>query len=206
MCFFYSVATNKKAIQEVFNAEFQQDGFSPVAEANGFTHPYMPIITNAQPNLIIGANWGLIPTWAKDTAIAKNTLNARIETLTEKPSFKEAINNRCLIPATNFFEWQWLDQKGKNKQKFSIYAQQEIFAFAGLYSEWTNPFDNLKYITYTIVTQPANPLMAKIHNTKQRMPLILNPQDHNNWLNNTPIHYFQENYNVQLQAFPINNR
>src|SRR5690606_6603281 len=115
MCFFYGVNKSNKQIEKTFKAKFDQDGFEAVQEVNGFTHPFMPIIVDKRPDIITGANWGLLPTWAKDTSFQKNTLNARIETLDEKPSFRNSIENRCLIPATNFYEWQWLDEKGKQK-------------------------------------------------------------------------------------------
>src|SRR5690554_705580 len=120
MCFFYGVNKSKGEIEKAFNAKFDNVSFEPIAEVNGFTHPNMPIIVNNRPDIITGANWGLLPAWAKETSFQKNTLNARIESLDEKPSFRNSITNRCIIPATNFYEWQWQDSKGKVKQKHSI--------------------------------------------------------------------------------------
>jgi putative SOS response-associated peptidase YedK len=75
----------------------------------------------------------LIPAWAKDKTIQQYTLNAKIETLNEKPSFKNNIKNRCLVIADGYYEWQWLDPKGKNKQKYLItLTSEEPFAFAGI--------------------------------------------------------------------------
>src|SRR5690606_7300499 len=93
---------------------------------------------------------------------------ARIETLEEKPSFRNSIKNRCLIPATNFYEWKWLDEKGKKKEKFNIGTDEELFAFAGLYSVWNNPQNGQQMLTYTILTTEANGLMAEIHNNKKK--------------------------------------
>lgn len=198
MCFFYGVNKSKVDIEKVFKAKFDQDGFEPVKEANGFTHPFMPIIVDKRPDIITGANWGLLPTWAKDTSFQKNTLNARIETLDEKPSFRNSINKRCLVPATNFFEWQWLDEKGKEKKKFSIGTDEDLFAFAGLYSIWNNPQNGQQMLTYTILTTEANELMAEIHNTKKRMPVVLNSEHHNLYLNGEDIKTFAFPYESKL--------
>lgn len=200
MCFFYGINKSNKQIEKAFNAKFDQDGFQPVKEANGFTHPFMPIIVDQRPEIITGANWGLLPTWAKDTLFQKNTLNARIETLEEKPSFKNSIRNRCLIPATNFYEWQWQDAKGKEKKKFSITTDEELFAFAGLYSIWKNPQTAVPMLTYTILTTDANELMAKIHNNKNRMPVVLNNEHYNLWLQGENIKTFAFPYEAKLKA------
>ena len=203
MCFFYGVNKSKGDIEKAFKAKFDQQGFEPMQEANGFAHPFMPIIVDKRPDIITGANWGLLPTWAKDTSFQKNTLNARIETIDEKPSFRNSINNRCLILATNFYEWKWLDEKGKQKEKFSIATDEELFAFAGLYSLWNNPQNGQQMLTYTILTTEANGLMAEIHNTKKRMPVVLNSEHHNLWLQGENIKTFAFPYEVKLKAYPI---
>lgn len=203
MCFFYGVNKTNKQIEKAFKAKFDQDGFQPVQEANGFTHPFMPIIVDQRPDIITGANWGLLPTWAKDTSFQKNTLNARIETLEEKPSFRNSIKNRCLIPATNFYEWKWLDEKGKKKEKFNIGTDEELFAFAGLYSVWNNPQNGQQMLTYTILTTEANGLMAEIHNTKKRMPVVLNSEHHTLWLQGEIYKDFAYPYESKLLAYPV---
>lgn len=203
MCFFYGVNKSKGDIEKVFKAKFDQDGFEPIQEANGFAHPFMPIMVDKRPDIITGANWGLLPTWAKDTSFQKNTLNARIETLDEKPSFRNSIKNRCLIPATNFYEWQWQDPKGKEKKKFSIGTDEDLFAFAGLYSVWINPQNGQQMLTYTILTTEANELMTVIHNTKKRMPVVLNSEHHALWLQGENYKDFAFPYEVNLIANPV---
>lgn len=204
MCFFYGVNKSKGDIEKAFKAKFDQDGFQPIQEANGFAHPFMPIIVDKRPDIITGANWGLLPTWAKDTSFQKNTLNARIETLDEKPSFRNSINNRCLIPASHFFEWHWNDEKGKFKQKYQISVDDEdLFVFAGLYSVWNNPQNGQKMLTYTILTTEANELMAEIHNNKKRMPVVLNSEHHNLWLQGDNIKRFGFPYQSNLVANPV---
>lgn len=203
MCFFYGINKSVKQIEKAFNAKFDNPDFEPIQEVNGFAHPFMPIIVDKRPDIITGANWGLLPTWAKDTSFQKNTLNARIETLDEKPSFKNAIKNRCLIPATNFYEWQWKDPKGKEKEKFSINTKEEIFAFAGLYSIWKNPQTGNFMLTYTILTTEANELMAEIHNNKKRMPVVLNNEHHALWLQGDNYKDFAYPYQSNLMADPV---
>src|SRR5690606_2818733 len=129
-----------------------------------------------KPTLIQHYNWGLIPSWSKDEEIKKLTLNARIETIKEKPSFKNLINKRCLVIANGYYEWQWLDSKGKNKIKYEIgIGNDDLFAFAGLYSQWVNNSTGEIKDTYSIVITKANQLMAEIHNTKKIKQIILKP-------------------------------
>lgn len=191
MCYNYNLKVAKVELEQRYEAEFIEET-EPYFDikANGFTHLQMPIITNKEPNKIQLFNWGLIPFFAKDETTAKQLskmcLNAMIETIDEKPSFRDsAKHKRCLIPFTTFYEWQWSDLTKKNclKQKYEIGLSNELFSFAGLWSEWTNKENGEIVETYTIITTEANPLMAKIHNTKKRMPFILKPEQEKDWLN-----------------------
>jgi putative SOS response-associated peptidase YedK len=121
--------------------------------------------------------WGLIPKWAKDASIGAKMINARAETLSEKPAFREAFKRRrCLIPADGFYEWQTL---GKRKQAWHVKLQSgEPFAFAGLWEQWTAP-EGEPVRTCTIVTTTPNELMSQFHH---RMPVILHPADEATWL------------------------
>ena len=137
----------------------------------------------------------------QDEDIKKMTLNAKIETIDEKSSFKNSVNKRCLVIANGFYEWQWLDCKGKSKIKYEIGIDNDnLFAFAGLYSQWVNTITGEIKDTYTIVTTQANELMAEIHNTKKRMPIILKQEDEKKWLNHYPINDFAFPYEVNLVA------
>lgn len=182
MCFFMSVQEMKKSkIEQRFGAKFSYD-YTP-GEFNAFSYPKTPVITHAQPEWIQNFQWGLIPAWAQDEKIQSMTLNARIETIADKPTFKSVLQNRCLIISNGFYEWQWLDAKGKKKQKYFIHLpHQELFAFAGLWSEWIHPQTGEVLSTYSILTGAANELMAKIHNTKKRMPLIVAAGKEIDWL------------------------
>jgi putative SOS response-associated peptidase YedK len=123
--------------------------------------------------------WGLIPTWAKDPKIGYKLINARAETVAEKPSFRAAFRQRrCLIPADGFYEWQQV-QGSRQKQPYFIGLQDKRpFAFAGLYERWESP-NGETIATGTIVTTAANEAVAPIHD---RMPVILAPQDYAQWL------------------------
>ena len=130
-------------------------------------------------------NWGLIPSWIKDRESALkfrvNTVNARSETIFEKPAFRKAASERhCLVLADGFFEFREIDGK-----KFPYYIRVtggQPFAFAGLYEFWTNPETGEMQPGFSIITTVANPLMAIIHNRKMRMPVILHDSAERNWL------------------------
>lgn len=122
--------------------------------------------------------WGLIPSWANDERIGSRMINARAETVAEKPSFRAAFKRRrCLIPADGFYEWKPLG--GKKKQPHFIGLKNEQpFAFAGLWESWTSP-DTGEITSCTIITTEANSLLADMH---ERMPVILNEATYDVWL------------------------
>lgn len=120
--------------------------------------------------------WGLVPSWAKDTKNSSHLINARMETVREKPSFRSAFKHRrCLIPANGFYEWQKLDV---GKQAFHIHRQDnQVFAFAGLWEQWQHDTETL--YSCTILTTAATELMQPIH---ERMPVIIPQNDYSTWL------------------------
>lgn len=151
--------------------------------ASGFQFPEWHTITNDQT--LQQMRWGLLPRWfggSNPIEFASKTLNARLETAAEKASFKHLLtSNRCLVPSTGFFEWQTI---GKKKVPFYIkHNSQPVFSIAGLFDTWLDPKTGIKVQTFTILTTQANTLMAEIHNSKQRMPLILNQNEEATWLN-----------------------
>ncbi len=202
MCFRTKLNSKIIDIEKAFQATFAQpDIYTPKEEINGFDFLSNPVITDFSPGEILFYNWGLIPFWAKDEHLKKSTLNARIETISVKPAFRNSVNNRCLIIANGYYEWQWLDEKGKNKQKFLVSSlEEEIFAFAGIYSHWKNPATGANIGSYSIITTQANELMSEIHNTKQRMPLILHHRDQKAWLKGARPEAFAFPYEVKLKA------
>lgn len=188
MCYHYAVTSNQKKLEDRFHVKFKPEtSHQPIYHSNGFAHPQMPIITADEPDAINMYNWGLIPHFMKTEAEANklriNTLNSKGETVFDLPSFRMYITKkRCLVLADGFFEWMHV---GKEKYPHYIYMKdKEPFAFAGIYSHWKNPTTNEVLRTYTILTTPAttNSLMKKIHNVKERMPVILRPEMERQWL------------------------
>ena len=124
-------------------------------------------------------------------------MNAKIETINEKPSFRQSVNNRCLILVDGFYEWQWLDEKGKKKQRYLLaLPKDELFCLAGIWNIWVDKSTGEIINTYTILTTEANELMAKIHNSKKRMPVIVNKENEENWLKGLEI----KNNEINLEA------
>lgn len=201
MCYSYWLIAQAQTLEKRFDKILPLNtSFNHTTSANGFAHPKMPVIVSASDEIQF-YNWGLIPHWAKDDSIKKYTLNARIESISEKPSFRDSISQRCLIPSTGFFEWQWLDPKGKRKQKYLIQNTDEsLFSFAGLYSSWVDQLTGETRKTYTILTTQANKLMAEIHNTKKRMPVILKQGDEKSWLDGCDYHQFAFPYEIDLKG------
>lgn len=188
MCFFSALSASAQSIENRFKAKFENVSQYQPGNYVAFEFPQTPVITNKDTNLIRMLRWGLIPPWAKDPDIRKYTLNARMETIGQKPTFRSVANNRCLVIADAFFEWQWMDPKGKEKQKYKLtLPDNEPFAFAGLWSEWANPLTGEIWQTYTIITTQANELMSHIHNSKKRMPVILQQGEENMWLHQNKI-------------------
>lgn len=186
MCFFMAQNQSTAKVESRFKAKVNKpDNFLQSDYIVGFEYKNIPIIINTSPEIIqTDFHWGLVPSWSKDIDFRKNTLNARVETIEEKPSFKNVTNNRCLIIGSSYFEWHWNDEKGKSKDKYQIFSSEdELFAFAGIYSSWINPNDGGIYNSFSMITTAANKTMEYIHNHKKRMPVILNQKDESNWLN-----------------------
>lgn len=205
MCFRTKLNSRIIEIEKAFEAKFvEPDRYNPKEEINGFDFLPTPVITDEAPGEILFMNWGLIPFWAKNDSLKKSTLNARVESLDEKPAFRNSVNNRCLIIADGYYEWQWLDSKGKNKQKYLITSAEEpVFAFAGVYSHWQAPGTGHTVGSYSILTTQANELMSEIHNKKQRMPIVLHHQDQQAWLNGAAHRDFAFPYEVNLKAAKV---
>lgn len=156
---------------------------------NGFDYLPMPIITAGAPEQFKLFRWGLIPFFMTDKekafALRTSTLNCISEEMYEKPSFKDAARNhqRCLIPVSGFYEWRWMDDKGKEKIPYYIQAKaQPLVSMAGIYSRWKDKETDQYYYSYAVLTTRANSLMEEIHNSKKRMPVIIPRQYERDWL------------------------
>ncbi len=152
--------------------------------------------------------WGLVPFWSKDTQIGNKMINAKAETLLEKPSFRNAVKSkRCIVPVNGFYEWK---EESVGKQPHYLYSESEKYlALAGLYEIWTDPTTNKELHTFTIVTTQPNKSMVDIHD---RMPLILDESDiESAWLNpETKLENIQKILaaipQIQLASFPVGKK
>ncbi len=131
--------------------------------------------------VVAAQRWGLIPSWADNARIGARLINARAETVAEKPAFRSAFRrHRCIVPADSFYEWQ---TSGKVKTPFAVRRNDgQPLAFAGLWASWRNPAADERVASCTIVTTEANSLLAAIHN---RMPVILPEDAWSEWLDPT---------------------
>jgi putative SOS response-associated peptidase YedK len=188
MCFHSKQSQSAQTLENRFKATFKPNTNYQPSVYNGFQFPKTPIIAHNETSAIQMFQWGLIPAWAKDEEIRKSTLNARIETIAEKPSFRNSVKQRCLVLVDGFYEWQWLDEQGKSKQKYLLHlANDDPFALAGLWNEWINQQTGEVVKTYTILTTEANELMSTIHNTKKRMPVLVSQANEMDWLTGAPL-------------------
>lgn len=176
MCGRFTMAEPDSAIIERF--AIQESLFKTIPRYNiAPSQPVAGVVSNGT-RFLDAFQWGLIPPWAKDPKIGNKMINARGETLAEKPSFRSAYKRkRCLIPTTGFYEWK---REGEERQPIFIHLQdQKLFAFAGLWEEWMGA-DGSYVRTCTVITTEANTFMKPIHH---RMPVILKPEDEATWLN-----------------------
>jgi putative SOS response-associated peptidase YedK len=147
--------------------------------------------------------WGLIPSWAKDPKIGSRMINARSETVAEKPSFRAAFKRRhCLLPASGFYEWQKLN--GRKQPVYIHAADDSIFGLAGLWEMWHDP-DGGVIETCTILTTSPNEMMESIHN---RMPVIIEAEDYSMWLDpgdnpQQTLHLLRPYPSQEMEAYAV---
>lgn len=184
MCGRYMLYYDKDVIIDAFNLvnEFDYEERFNIAPSQDV----LTIIKGKDGNRAGYMKWGLIPKWADDPKIGNKLINARSETVYEKPSFKESFyQKRCLIPASGFYEWI---KDGKEKQPYQFYLKEkQPFAFAGIWSRWKREEqgNTVEKITCSIITKASNSFMEKYHH---RMPVMLKPKEGELWLDrNTEI-------------------
>ncbi len=186
MC--YHVATpTKGALKEKLGSGVEVGEYPTRFTVSGFDHPELPVTTNDTPSAVQPVVWGLIPAGMPNIQKAhelwNKTLNARCETLFDLPSFRSAAQKRCVVYVAGFFEWQHL---GRDKQPFYIYAADGApLLLGGIWDEWVNTQTGEMVRTCSIITTPANAMMATIHNHGQRMPFVLNTDTIPAWLDTT---------------------
>jgi len=210
MCGRYTIHHGKKEFANRFGVNSDEELVTELIQPRYNIAPsqIVPVIRQIDRRELAGCKWGLIPFWAKDPAIGNKMINAKAETLAEKPSFKHALNRRrCLIPTDGFYEWQ---KKGKAPSQ-PIYVRRRdrgLFAFAGLWEEWKGP-EGTRLQTCTIITVEPNELISQFHH---RMAAILHPEEEAAWLDltNRPADilpllrpYVAESAEAALEAFPV---
>lgn len=184
MCYHTALIAQPRQLALRFGREWDRiRDFRPTYHVSAFTHAEYPIVTADEQ--FQSFRWGLIPFWTDSIedalAIRNRTINARAETIFEKPSFREPIRRkRCLVPASGFFDWR---HEGERKVPYYITVHDlPIIAFAGIFDCWHNKELDEYVGTYSIITTRANEMMRFIHNTNFRMPVILRPEDEQRWL------------------------
>ena len=202
MCYYVDSNISKTNLKKIYNVGYEGKDFEAKDFLNGYSHPLVAVILDENPTVATAANWGLIPYWAKDRSIQKQTLNARVETIAEKPSYRNNYEKRCLVLVKGFYEWKWMDGKGKVKQKhFLTLPHTDIIALGGIYGNWTDKESGEELTTFSIVTTEANELMTEIHNTKHRMPIVLTKAMEKDWLTDRDIQDFAfPNHEADLVA------
>ena len=203
MCGRFTITKNKDEIAERFEIHIDPAMFSKTY--NAAPSQTLPIITNTAPEQASFHKWGLILHWAKDESNGNKLINARGETIAEKPSFRDAAEKRrCLVITDGFYEWQ---RSGGEKQPYRItLADESLFTFAGLWESWSAP-DERDVRTFTIITTEPNGLMKPIH---KRMPVMLTPENERVWISDEPLEkvlYLLKPYDEkEMNAYPVSSR
>jgi putative SOS response-associated peptidase YedK len=205
MCGRYTLHNTPDEITERFAVSKLRFDVSP--RYNIAPSQTVPAITQESDRCLDGYQWGLIPFWSKDPEIGARLINARAETLADKPAFKYAFaRRRCLIPANGFYEWK---QAGGARQPVHIRLRQgKLFAFAGLWEQW-RPEAGPPVRSCTIITVEPNSLLAPIHS---RMPAILHPDTETLWLDisvnqpQTLLKLLQPYPSNEMECFAVSRR
>jgi putative SOS response-associated peptidase YedK len=180
MCGRFTLTATFEEIIDRFDIQafIEQENYEPSFNIAP-SHPVLAVINDGKSNRMGFLKWGLVPPWAKDAAIGHKMINARAETISEKPSFRNAFNKkRCLVIADSFFEWKKREDKSKTPMRIKL-KSDDLFAMAGIWEAWKSPEGKTLY-TCSVITTGPNELMKDIHD---RMPVILKPDDENIWLN-----------------------
>lgn len=181
----------------------------PLFHASGFSHPKLLIYTHRSPYFPELAHWGLVPQWIRDREQLEDfwnhTLNARGETLFERPSFREAAKgHRCVLYIDGFYEHH--HYKSKTYPYYIFLKSGDPMAVGGLWSEWTDRATGEILNTFSIVTTEGNALLAKIHNNPKlkgpRMPLILSTEQEDSWIGKEELLFDQKDLEPYIQSFP----
>lgn len=183
MCGRYTISVEEEALLTRFKVWECQGQHSPRYNVAPTQNNPVVLVNRENKRIMAPMRWGLIPSWAKEEAIGNKMINARKETVTQKPSFKTAfMKRRCLVPADGYYEWQKPGTPGRRTPFRIVLKSREVFAFAGLWDIWKNKEGDI-IPSYTIITTEADDLVSKIH---PRMPVILKPENEDGWIDPTP--------------------
>ena len=182
MCGRYSLSMTPDEVLAALRCEAPAPGHPPRWNVSPTQQVIVAVVTNERVRRLREMRWGLIPSWAKDPAIGSRMINARAETLAEKPSFRDAYRRRrCLVVADGFYEWR---KVGAGKQPVWIHpVDGGLLTFAGLWETWRSPEGEIVE-TCTIVTTKSNELISAFH---ERMPVIVPPEQRDRWLHPEPV-------------------
>lgn len=207
MCGRYNLITDTQALVDFFEIENVLFDFAELEPRyNIAPGQAVPVVRTGEAGReLLLARWGLVPHWSKEARSKYSTINARAETVAEKPTYRDAFKHkRCLIPATGFYEWR---PEGDKKMPHHIRMRDgEIFAFAGLWDRWGKEGEGFE--SCSIIVTAANETMQPIH---ERMPVILNRAQYNSWLNTGHYNRVQLEsmlapYAAELDVYPISRK
>lgn len=183
MCGRYSQTKSWSGLVEHFQIDDDVPALNLAPRYNIAPTQDVPVVRHqagSSKRKIVLLRWGLVPSWAKEPGIGARMINARAETVAEKPSFRSAFKHRrCLIPADGFYEWKKEEAGPRQPYRITL-KNRDPFAFAGLWERWEKAPDEIPVKTCTIITTEANDLLQPIHD---RMPVILHREDYDKWLN-----------------------
>ena len=175
MCGRFSFSPLAKIIEDRFDVKVDSN-YKP--RYNSAPSQDIAVISNLEPDKLSFYKWGLVPFWAKDPKIGNRRINAKSETVSEKPAFRNSFKRkRCLIPADSFYEWKKISPKEKIPYRILL-KDESLFAMAGIWDSWKTPEGEALH-TFSILTTSPNKLMEYIHN---RMPVILTRENEKKWL------------------------
>ncbi|MEA1910175.1 MAG: SOS response-associated peptidase [Spirochaetota bacterium] len=210
MCFNASLAQTMEILEKQFNAVIDVENLKKIYFKSAFSLPFWPVLKAEDSTQFRFLQWGLIPFWIKNMESTRQirikTLNARFETLSEKPSYRNpANNNRCAVVVDGYFEWK--DINGKKHPYYLYMPGKKPFLLAGIWDRWINRENRDIFETFSVVTTEALGIAAKIHNTKKRMPFILDNESFELWMNQSKsIKDIRGKLNPSwedIQAYPV---
>jgi putative SOS response-associated peptidase YedK len=204
MCGRFQISKVIDEVQIRFHIDVEKEWYRQIFNVGPMMS--VPVITNEEPERMNFFRWGLVPFWAKDASIGNKLINARAESIGEKPAFKNALKKRrCLVPADGFYEWK---RTGPIKQPYRICRKDEgLFAFAGLWETWKDA-EGKELQTFTIITTTPNQVVSGIHD---RMPVILRPEFETLWLDSQvsvdeAMSYLQPYPAEDMKAYPVSSQ